>query len=486
MQTLHADAAIVEAAQAGDRDAFAEIYGRYADRLHDFCHSMLRNPHDAADATQDTFLVAAERLSQLRDPSKLRPWLYAIARNECIRRSKRRARTLPSDDMSELVAPSAPIDAELGSQELGTLVWDAAGGLAERDRALLDLHLRQGLDGQELADAIGMTPSRVYVIMSRLRDQVERSLGALLVARAGRKDCPELDAMLSSWDGRLNPLIRKRVARHIDACDVCAERRRTLVSPLALLAGIPMIPAPIALRDRVLAQVAHSSSVGRPHRAGRVSKIARAVGGKPWLLGGIATLAVTAGVAVAIATLSDGDVAPRATRRVSTGSTTGMRGPEGTLPRTGEAPADQPGVKPPSTGSTSTTNGTTGTTRPQGGGSPGPPTSSTSPTSTAAPPIPPPQISGVAGPPSVCFFLTALVYGTVTSSSPPLSVQAVWTDTGGGSHVTTMHVDGSFYYADIGPLGPPGSAQWRIRATDAGGRTSQSATQSIVSEYCPT
>ena len=80
------DAELVRAARAGDRGAFAAIYDRYADRLHDFCWSVLRDRDEAADATQDAFLVAAERLGQLRDPERLRPWLYAVARSQALRR----------------------------------------------------------------------------------------------------------------------------------------------------------------------------------------------------------------------------------------------------------------------------------------------------------------------------------------------------------------------------------------------------------------
>ncbi|NHA00661.1 hypothetical protein G5V59_13260 [Nocardioides sp. W3-2-3] len=58
--------------------------------------------------------------------------------------------------------------------------------------------------------------------------------------------------MLRGWDGTFSPLVRKRVARHVDGCDVCAHRRRLMVSPLALLAGVPAFAAPAALRDRVL------------------------------------------------------------------------------------------------------------------------------------------------------------------------------------------------------------------------------------------
>ena len=82
------DAELVRGARSGDRSAFAEIYDRYADRIHDFCHSMLRDRAEAADAMQDTFLVAFERLDQLRDPSRLKSWLFAIARNNALQRAK--------------------------------------------------------------------------------------------------------------------------------------------------------------------------------------------------------------------------------------------------------------------------------------------------------------------------------------------------------------------------------------------------------------
>ena len=81
-------------------------------------------------------------------------------------------------------------------------------------------------------------------MLSRLRDQVERSLGALLIARLGREDCEELDAILQGWDGKFSPLLRKRVARHVDGCDVCRERRAAVASPMALLAAAPFMPAP--------------------------------------------------------------------------------------------------------------------------------------------------------------------------------------------------------------------------------------------------
>jgi RNA polymerase sigma factor (sigma-70 family) len=246
------DAELVAAAMAGDRGAFAGIYDRYADRLHDFCWSLLRDRDEAADATQDAFLVAAERLGQLRDPERLRPWLYAVARSQAFRRARARQRVAPEEAMIEQPDTAAGPERAAEQADLRELVWNAAAGLSERDRALLDLHLRQGLEGAELGEAMGIPAGHAYVLLSRLRDQVERALGALLVARLGRRDCPDLARLLAGWDGRFSPLIRKRVARHVDDCEVCGERRRAVASPLALLAAVPPLPAPAVLRDRVL------------------------------------------------------------------------------------------------------------------------------------------------------------------------------------------------------------------------------------------
>ncbi|MCZ4497538.1 MAG: hypothetical protein JWQ74_91 [Marmoricola sp.] len=262
------DAELVARVLAADREAFALVYDRYGPRLYDFAYSMLRHREDAADAVADSFVLFAERLSQLRDPDRLRPWLYAIVRSECLRRLKARKRVSYGDDEVLVAMADDALSPEQEAERaaLQNLVWDAAAGLADRDRALLDLHLRQGLEGAELGEAMGVTAANAYVMLNRLKGQVDRSLGALLTARVGRDDCEDLDALLVDWDGSFSPLIRKRVARHVDQCDVCGERRRTMLSPWMLLAGVPVFAAPVALRDRVLRDTRLVAYAGPPVR----------------------------------------------------------------------------------------------------------------------------------------------------------------------------------------------------------------------------
>jgi RNA polymerase sigma factor (sigma-70 family) len=259
------DADLARASAAGDKRAFAAIYDRYADKLHDFCVGMLADRDAAADCVQDAFCIAATRLPQLRDPDKLRPWMYSIARNEALRRLRERRRETPSDELPEIMSDDPGPDTMAARMELTDLIADAAGGLSDRDRSVLELAFRHGLGGPDLADALNVSPASANQIVHRLRETIERSLGALLMSRRSQSigGCAELAGILESWDGNFNVLMRKRISRHIASCDVCDEERRRLVNPVALLGAAPVfIPAPAWLRDRTLGEVQLTSASG--------------------------------------------------------------------------------------------------------------------------------------------------------------------------------------------------------------------------------
>lgn len=257
MNTLTADAQLVSAYLDGDRTALASIYDKYAAGLYDTAAAMLSDRHDAADMVQDVFCIAAERLNQLRDPDRLKPWLYAVLRNEVYRRTKKRKRATPTDFQAEttpdVVAAFDPnADGAAASyDELAELVRSAAAGLDERDRLVLELSVRQGLTGTDLADALGVTPEQSYTLVHRMRDRIEKSLGAFTVAKMGSKECSELATIISGWNGEFSILIRKRVARHIDECSIC-ERTRSKYAPLALFGAAPVFLLPLGLREKVL------------------------------------------------------------------------------------------------------------------------------------------------------------------------------------------------------------------------------------------
>jgi RNA polymerase sigma factor (sigma-70 family) len=262
MTSTSTDAQLVAAYVAGDDDALADIYDRYADSIYDTATAMTSSRHDAADVLEDVFVIAAERITQLRRPDRLQPWLLAILRNEIYRRTDKRVGQIATDVSRrdhDATVPTDPDQREVvGDAEFGDLLRAAARYLDERDQIVLEYSIRQGIEGSDLADALGISAQQCHAMSQRMRQRTTRSLAAMCVARSGRDDCPELAAILTDWDGGLTDLVRHSVPRHIARCETC-ERLHRRTAPLRLFAAAPgALPTP-ELRDRVLAASGHGS-----------------------------------------------------------------------------------------------------------------------------------------------------------------------------------------------------------------------------------
>jgi RNA polymerase sigma factor (sigma-70 family) len=273
-------ALLVSGDRAEVRRGLEAAYTAYADRLHDYARSMLRShdPASAADVLHDTFLIAAAKAPDLRDPDRFRSWLYAITRNECLRvlRATKRHDPLEHDATPHpaLVAADAEgspdMVTDLSQNDLRELVHAAAAGLSPKEHEVFDLGMRHDLAVPEIAQALRVSENAAHAMLSRVRAQFSRSLGALQVARTGREACPALDALLTGWDGTYDALWRKRVARHIDECAMCSVTQARELSPSALLGLLPLLGAPVLVRDRLFSDDLDLVAAGRPlvHRAG--------------------------------------------------------------------------------------------------------------------------------------------------------------------------------------------------------------------------
>jgi RNA polymerase sigma factor (sigma-70 family) len=346
------DADLVGAAVAGDRAAFAGIYDRYADRLYDFCVGMV-GASDAADCVQEAFCQAAVALSTLRDPDKLRPWLYSIVRHQALRALRARKRELTSDELPEEPSADAGPDVLAARNELAELVAQAEGGLSDRDRDVLNLAYRHGLTGSELAQALDVSNESAKKMVQRLRDTVEKSLGALLVVRqadSGYNRCPEMAAIVAGWDGQFTILLRKRVSRHIESCPNCDEERGRLVNPRALLgSSAVLVPAPLWLREHTLTQVqlspaAASGAIGTAaHATARLSMLSGRI--VLWAIALVAIPAVVLGVTLGLPALQD--LESPAVQIPQTGPTTSTSMAPTTPAPESQAPPSQPNVSTP-------------------------------------------------------------------------------------------------------------------------------------------
>jgi RNA polymerase sigma factor (sigma-70 family) len=255
------DREIVAAIAAGDLAGLADAYDEYAGSLYGYCHWMLGDPDDASDAVQDTFVIAASRLGDLGDPRKLRPWLYAVGRNECqLRLDGAEPGLAEAEALDDPYAAGVP-GGYADQAELRESVRTALDGLNAAEREVIELDLRHDLQGADLAAVLGVPRNQAHDLARRARGQLEKALGALLTARTGRRACPDLDMLLDGWDGELAPPDRKQIDRHIDQCAICADRMDGALRPAMQQGMVPLFGPPLELRDEVL-QLCTSPSPG--------------------------------------------------------------------------------------------------------------------------------------------------------------------------------------------------------------------------------
>jgi RNA polymerase sigma factor (sigma-70 family) len=277
------DILLVSRARAGDLDAFGQLYDAYFNRIYDFAWRILRDADEAADVTQDVFMKAMQNLPGLTKAASFKSWLFSIAHNTAITRAERAGRTVPlprpqheeAFGAFDVPDPSRLDNPELaaGDAELASLVWEAASALNPRDYALLDLHVRQGLESAEIAGVMNVSKGNAYTMVSRMKSAAADVISSYVVARRGSQDCETLRDTLAAFEfPPYTEEVRRAVDDHITACDTCQRARRHLVAPLEIFGAFAMVPAPLALKGDVWGDLSTAWYVTGPGAIG---------GGKP-------------------------------------------------------------------------------------------------------------------------------------------------------------------------------------------------------------
>lgn len=86
------DRGVIEAAQRGDRDSFADLMRHVGDGLYSLAYRILRDPHLAQDAFQEAAIAAWRQLPNLRDPDRFEAWIHRILVHACYAESRKRTR----------------------------------------------------------------------------------------------------------------------------------------------------------------------------------------------------------------------------------------------------------------------------------------------------------------------------------------------------------------------------------------------------------
>ncbi len=172
------DDALIQAAQGGDRAAFAQIVERHQAVVYGFLRARLLNAHDAEDLTQEAFLRCFTGWDRFDGTASVRPWLLGISRNllhEYVRKRKRRKETAWTETCLELdaAAPQAPEEA------YGDYVDHLAGcmdGLGESARNAIEMRYRSELGVGEIGDKLRRSAGAAKLLMFRARQTLKNCL----------------------------------------------------------------------------------------------------------------------------------------------------------------------------------------------------------------------------------------------------------------------------------------------------------------------
>ena len=164
---------LLKAAQRGETAAFAELVRCYQRAAIITAQAVLRDFHLAQDATQEAFLIAYQRLGQLRDAAFFGPWLLRIARRQALRLSRRRNAERTVAEGVDRAAAEAGDWMEPYKEVVGQIAR-----LPEHERIVVVMRYVDGRSVKEIADStgrpLGTVTKQLSRAIERLRDwQVE-------------------------------------------------------------------------------------------------------------------------------------------------------------------------------------------------------------------------------------------------------------------------------------------------------------------------
>jgi len=178
--------ALVQRAQAGDRDALSALIQSQQTYVYSIAMSLMHNPADAADMTQEAFVRLLRSLGTYRGETKFTTWLYRLVTNICLDGLRRRGRPVESldeptgsnnDDAQSAGERLADTDRwthpeeDIELRESATEVRRALEQLPTAQRLALTLHYFQDMRYEDIADVMGLP---LNTVKSHIRRGKER------------------------------------------------------------------------------------------------------------------------------------------------------------------------------------------------------------------------------------------------------------------------------------------------------------------------
>ena len=171
---------VIGAARRGERQAWERLLAQYQPAVTAYCLTCARGRRDVAlDWTQDIFSLAVENLGGLSNERNFQGWLFAIARNHCLRQGKRDARAQAfADDMTVLATLECDTPAEVHERQAWLAMLEQATLRVEpaAHRDVVRAHYGYGEKTRQIAKRLSIPHGTVTVILKRFRDRLKLQL----------------------------------------------------------------------------------------------------------------------------------------------------------------------------------------------------------------------------------------------------------------------------------------------------------------------
>jgi RNA polymerase sigma factor (sigma-70 family) len=158
-----------------DHTAFAALVRRHGPMVFGVCRRVLRDPYDAEEAFQVTFLVLVRKAGVLRQPDRLGNWLYGVA-NRVARKARVSAARRNTHERAAAAAGWVAAAGPADGPELRALLDEEMVALPEKYRAPLVLCYLQGLTNEDAARRLGWAPGSMSYRLARGRELLRRRL----------------------------------------------------------------------------------------------------------------------------------------------------------------------------------------------------------------------------------------------------------------------------------------------------------------------
>ena len=193
------DIELVQAAQRGDKRAFAQLVEKYEQRIYNLARKMMHDQQDAEDVLQETFINVYRHLNDFHGASSFSTWLYRIATNASLMKLRgRKEVTISLDepvesDNGENAMPREIVDwgvtpeEALLNGEVRARMDAAVTALPESLRTVFVLRDIEGLSVQETADVLSISVPNVKTRLHRARMTLRENLSAYFKTHSPRE-----------------------------------------------------------------------------------------------------------------------------------------------------------------------------------------------------------------------------------------------------------------------------------------------------------